>query len=240
MLVAFEGIDGSGKGTQARLLCDRARREGFTSRVISFPQYGQNVFADAIVDYLAGRFGSVDEVHGKLAALLYAGDRFSTKSTLEDMVRENELVVCDRYVPSNAAYQAAKLPQAERIKFIRWLYSVEYGAFKLPEPQLVLLLDMPVSDAQRLVSKKPPRDQLGLFADDAPLGYTSQKADIHEVDSSFLGRCREVYEYLAENDSHGSWIKLSCVDGRGRLKARESISEETWEAVEKYGLRSHN
>ena len=215
-LVALEGIDGSGKGTQAALLADRARAAGRTVATISFPTYDGNPFAEAVADYLNGRFGSADEVHPELAALLYAADRFHARGTLVEAIASHDLVVCDRYVASNAAHQGAKLQGDERRRLLDWLDAVEYGEFGLPRPDLVVLLDTPVALARTLVAQKGAR------------GYTTLEADIHEADAAHAAATREVYLELAER---GNWVVVSTVDAGGGLRDVEAIADEIWEHV---------
>src|SRR5258706_13130245 len=109
MLVAIEGIDGAGKNTQSGLLRDRAHAAGIRTTVFSFPRYGTNSFSDAIARYLNGEFGDVMEVAPYLAGALYAGDRFAAREDLLGATCTYDLVICDRYVHSNLAHQAAKL-----------------------------------------------------------------------------------------------------------------------------------
>src|SRR3954454_11151225 len=119
--VAIEGIDGSGKGTQAALLAETARTAGRRVASFSFPLYDENPFSVAVSDYLNGVFGTVDEVHPELAGLLYACDRFHARPSLEVALAGNDLLVCDRYVASNAAHQGAKLQGNERLRLLDWL-----------------------------------------------------------------------------------------------------------------------
>ena len=127
MLLAIEGIDGSGKGTQSGRLCETAAAKGYRAASFSFPLYDGNPFSRAIADYLNGEFGAADDVHPELAALLYAGDRFHARPRLVAALEEHDLVVCDRYVASNAAHQGAKLEGAARRRLLDWLEEVEYG-----------------------------------------------------------------------------------------------------------------
>lgn len=219
MLVALEGIDGSGKGTQTKLLQERAIKNGIKAVHISFPQYGKNAFAQVVQEYLNGRFGGVDDVHPKLAALLFAGDRFASKSLIEQATKENALVIFDRYVASNLAHQAAKLRSDERQPFIEWLSEIEYGLYRLSKPDLTVFLDVPVEQAQRLVHSKP-----------AERGYTALKEDIHEKDADYLRACRDVYDTLAASDIGGRWERVICYRS-GIMRAVEDIAEEVWDLV---------
>jgi dTMP kinase len=215
-LLALEGIDGSGKGTQAARLAERARAEGRSVAEFSFPTYDGNPFAEAVAGYLNGEFGSADEVHPELAALLYAADRYHARPQLAAALETHELVICDRYVASNAAHQGAKLQGDERRRLLDWLEAVEYGEFALPRPDLVILLDTPVAVARELVARKGAR------------GYTTLEADIHEADAAHTAATREVYLELAER---GNWRVVLTATDDGELRDVDEIAEEIWESV---------
>ena len=217
VLLAIEGIDGSGKGTQAGRLCETAAAKGYNVASFSFPLYDGNPFSRAIADYLNGEFGSADEVHPELAALLYAGDRFHARPRLLAALEANDLVVCDRYVASNAAHQGAKLSGDARRRLLDWLEEVEYGEFGLPRPSLVVLLDAPVALARELVARKAAR------------GYTTLEADIHESDVGHSSATREVYLELARQDG---WRIVSTADEDGTAREVADVSAEVWSSVE--------
>src|SRR5262249_5138428 len=145
MLIDIEGIDGSGKGTQAQKLCDRLNQSGVPSTLISFPRYTKTLFGRAVGEFLDGKFGSLDQVHPFLVSLLFAGDRFESKSVLLDAMRQNSVVVLDRYVPSNVAHQASKREGKARRELEQRILELEFQVFGLPQPDLVLLLDLPVA-----------------------------------------------------------------------------------------------
>ena len=216
-LLAIEGIDGSGKGTQAGRLCERAAAEGYSVASFSFPLYDGNPFSRAVADYLNGEFGSADEVHPELAAMLYAGDRFHARPQLVAALAENDLVVCDRYVGSNAAHQGAKLEGDARERLLVWLEEVEYGEFALPRPELVVLLDAPVALARQLVGRKAAR------------GYTTLEADIHEADAGHSGATRELYLELARRNG---WRIVSTEGEDGEPRDVGEVGTEVWSAVE--------
>jgi dTMP kinase len=216
LLLEIEGIDGSGKGTQAARLAERARAAGWSVASFSFPTYDGNPFATAVTGYLNGEFGTADEVHPELASLLYAADRFHAKPRIVDALATHDLVILDRYVASNAAHQGAKLQGDERRRLLEWLEAVEYGEFGLPRPDRVILLDTPVALARTLVGRKGER------------GYTTLEADIHEADAEHTAATREVYLELAER---GDWVVVSTADEDGTLRDPEAIADEIWEHV---------
>jgi dTMP kinase len=216
VLLELEGIDGSGKGTQAARLADRARAAGWTVATFSFPTYDGNPFSNAVAGYLNGDFGTADEVHPELASLLYAADRFHAKPRIVEAIATHDLVILDRYVASNAAHQGAKLQGEERRRLLDWLDAVEYGEFGLPRPDRVVLLDAPVALARALVSRKGER------------GYTTLEADIHEADAGHTAATRDVYLELA---ARGGWLVVSAVGDDGELRDIDEIADEIWEHV---------
>lgn len=224
MLVAFEGIDGSGKGTQAALLAHRARNQGLQVAEFSFPQYGANAFASGISDYLNGKYGRQDAVSPYLAALLYAGDRFCSRGSLLAALGRVDLVICDRYVPSNVAHQAAKIPDpADRDSFIKWIEDIEYRIYEMPKADVTILLSAPVAVATQLIARKAGRT------------YTHLRADIHESDAYYLSHCGDVYRFLAERDAL-CW-HVEEIAPHGQLRTTDDIADAIWGRVSG-GLRS--
>ena len=215
-LIAIEGIDGSGKGTQAKVLTDRLAAAGRRVELLSFPRYRETLFGQAIGDFLNGRFGQLNEVHPFLASVLYAADRYESKSTLLNALDRNEAVICDRFVPSNLAHQGAKLSGTEREELLRTIQRIEFEIFGLPQPQLVILLDIPVEFAQRNIAAKKPRD------------YTDKAADLQEADADYLQRVRDVYLQLAAENAH--WYRVDSVRD-GRQRSVSDIADEIFDRV---------
>ncbi len=216
-LVAIEGIDGSGKGTQAARLNEQLQQAGTATTLLSFPRYEHTFFGKAIGEFLNGRFGTLDEVDPFLASLLYAGDRFESRNVLAEALDQSDVVVLDRYVPSNIAHQGAKLDGERRDELIARIRHIEFELYGLPHPDLVLLLDLPADEAGRLIAKKQARS------------YTDKKADLQEADGGYLARVRDVYRQLAAEDS--GWVTIDCLSD-GQLRSIEEIGEDVTRAVQ--------
>lgn len=215
-LIDIEGIDGSGKGTQAKRLCERLTGQGYTAELISFPRYDATLFGRAVGEFLNGHFGTLEQVHPFLVSLLFAGDRFESKGHLERALRTSDVVILDRYVPSNVAHQASKQDGAEREELTRRILEIEFEIYRLPRPDVVLLLDVPVSVAQQLIARKAART------------YTDQKADIQEANAGYLTKVAEVYHALARTEPN--WQIVPCCEGT-HLRSMEEVEELVWKAV---------
>jgi dTMP kinase len=222
-LIAIEGIDGSGKGTQARILVARLRQSGRKVELISFPRYDATFFGRLIGSFLNGEYGSLDQVHPMLVSLLFAGDRYESRPKLAEALAACDVVVLDRYVASNIAHQGAKVSGAERDALCRSIEHVEYALYGMPRPDQVILLDLRVSVAQSLVSKKAARN------------YTDRAADIQEADAAYLERVRQLYLELARREAN--WSVVEC-EGAGGLRSVDEIAEQIWRAVEGKALLS--
>lgn len=220
-LIALEGIDGSGKGTQSRLLVERLRATGKRIELISFPRYDATTFGQAIGDFLNGRFGSLEQVHPFLASVLYAADRYESRDIIDAACSEADVVVFDRFVASNLAHQGSRLPVDERAEFVKRVQTIEHGVFGLPQTDLTILFHIPADEARKLVAKKDARS------------YTEREADIQEEDTDYLGGVSDVYQSLA--DAGDSWRRIDCLNKDG-LRSVESISDEVWQHAEKLVL----
>ena len=214
-LIIFEGLDGSGKGTQTKLTAQRLKEQGRDLRQITFPDYDSE--SSALVKmYLSGAFGDKpDDVNAYAASSFYAVDRFASyKTDWGEFYREGGLVLSDRYTTSNAVHQSSKVPPEERLAFFQWLFDFEYGRLGLPEPDLVLYLDMPTERAVDMLRQRE-RD-------------THTQGDIHETDSAYLATCRQAALEAAER--YG-WTKIPCLDQEGRLRRIDEIHQDIWQAV---------
>jgi dTMP kinase len=213
VLIAIEGIDGSGKGTQAKRLHQRMLDAGRTSELISFPRYSETHFGRTIGRFLNGEFGSLDQVDPHLAATLYAADRFESIEMLASLLETKDVVVADRYVASNVAHQGAKKTGDERTRLQEWILAIEHEVFRLPRAQMVVHLDLPAETAQMLIARKSKRD------------YTDQAADLQEADRDYLDSVRQAYLELSSREP--DWSTISLLDS-DRLKTIEEVGGEIW------------
>ncbi len=216
MLIAIEGIDGSGKGTQAARLADAFRANGLRAALLGFPRYEATFFGRAVGEFLNGRFGTLTEANPYLVALLFAGDRFESRELLARELAQNDVVVLDRYVASNIAHQGAKLPEERRGELTEFVERLEYTVYGLPRADLTLLLDLPVAIAQTLVGRKHAR------------AYTEKSHDLQEADADYLERVRQVYRTLAA--ARTDWEIVACLAGDA-LRPVEEIASELYVRV---------
>ena len=210
--IAIEGTDGSGKATHLNLVVEKLRAAGRPVEVLDFPQYGQKS-AGAVEEYLNGKYGSAQEVSPYVASLFYAVDRFDASFKIRTALAAEKIVLANRYMPANIAYQGAKIadPQ-ERQKFLFWVEELEYGMMKIPRPDLVLFLHVPAKISFELVAKKTARAYL----------QTGKTRDIHETDRNYQKAVEQSYIELA---AHDATIKtIDCAPG-GELLPIDKINQ---------------
>ena len=214
MLIAIEGIDGAGKRTQTERLAEALNAAGVSACWTAFPRYGETEASAAISQYLNGQFGPIQLIPARMPALLYAEDRFQGRASLQAMDQLHDIIIADRYVASNLAYQGARCQGPTRSAFIEWLSNVEHNVNGMPRADLTVFLDVSVSAAVALVAQKGERE------------YTDLKADLHEQDLPYLRACREVYLDLCARQYGSHWLLIDCMDADRGLRSIESIHQE--------------
>lgn len=200
-LIVFEGIDGSGKSTQYKMLCDYLSSKGRDFMSLEFPQYHEPS-SSLIKMYLSGEFGSSPgDVNAYAASSFYAVDRYASyKKFWGPYYQAGGLVVAGRYTTSNAVHQAAKLDSRERSAFFKWLYEYEFKLMGMPAPDKVLYFRIPVKNAADQIMKR--RLETGAVG------------DIHENDLLYLQTCCETAEMAAD---YYDWTMIEAsIDGRMR------------------------
>jgi len=204
-IIVFEGIDGSGKGTQSKKLYKHLRDRDKKVILLEFPFYEKTFFGKEVGNYLNGKFGKLDEVDPKLSAMLYAGDRFEKKDLILKKLQQGYTIICDRYVSSNIAYQTAKYENQKEQKMLqKWIGHLEYKVYSLPKPDVVIFMDMNPKISDNLVLKKDARN------------YTDKKKDLHESDTTYL---LNVYTAFQQMFDDKIWINIKCQNKNNKLKS---------------------
>lgn len=218
-LVVIEGLDGSGKNTQTKLLLEYFDNIGVKNKYVTFPNY-ESPSSSLIKMYQNSEFGSEpNSVNAYAASSFYAVDRFASfKKFWEKEYIEGHVILCDRYTTSNAIYQMCKLPESEWDMYLEWLSDYEYCKLELPKPDKVIYLSVPIEISQSLLTKRY-------------MGNEAQK-DIHESNLKFLKDCKKAAEYVAKIQN---WCKIECTNG-GVMRSMVSIHEDVVDILKRWGL----
>jgi len=200
-LIVIEGVDGAGKSTQIKLLREHLTGMGYKCEYLHFPRVETPYFGELIARFLRGEFGSLSEVDPYIVAMLYAGDRKDASGIIGDWLKAGKFVLLDRYTYSNIAYQCAKLIETkDRNELRRWIMSLEFNHFAIPEPDLNIFLDVPFTFTEKKLTS--PR-----AGDDRT--YLNGNRDIHEESMLFQKTVRDIYISVAETDK-----RLAVIDCR--------------------------
>ncbi len=217
--IVIDGTDGSGKATQTDLLVRTLKDNGYDVKIADFPQYGKKS-AGLVEEYLNGKYGSAEEVGPHRASVFYACDRYGASFKIKKWLGGGKIVISNRYVTANMGHQGGKIKDSkEREKYFDWLYNLEYEIFKIPRPDLNIILHVDASVAQKLVDKKEKRDYIG-----------GAKRDIHEDDLGHLRDAEKVYLEIAE--SFPDFTLIKCAKN-GDIMTRADINKLVWNVVKK-------
>lgn len=212
MLVAIEGIDGSGKGTITKSLEKLINEQSdFRACSLSFPGYNTTRYGKIAGRYLNGDFGSSAD-HPLIHGTLFALDRFESRGSILKALDDFDFVLCDRYIPSNLCYSAMMSAESERQSVVDHFVDLEYGFFQMPKPDAIYFLDMPVDFAEKNIAKKAKRD------------YTDKSADIFESDSKYLAKVRSFYMNELRDTHADSYFEIVNCVFEGKLKPVEELS----------------
>lgn len=217
-LIVIEGTDSSGKETQTKKLYDRLVNEGKKSKKISFPNY-ESPASEPVKMYLAGDFGGdAKKINPYPVSTMYAIDRYASYMTdWKKDYEEDSIVVTDRYTTSNMVHQASKIEdKEEKDRYLKWLKDLEYQKMGIPEPDLVIFLNMPTEMARKLMENRKNKIT------------GEEKKDIHEKDTDHL---KEAYQNACEIAVKDRWKEVKCV-GEDGLKTIDEIAQEVYRLVE--------
>ena len=216
LIIIESGSDASGKATQTRKLYDRLVKDGYKVRKVEYPNY--NSESSALVKmYLRGDFGAkATDVDPYVASTFFAADRYASfKTEWEQFYNEGEIILADRYTTSNMVHQASKMDKEDRDKYINWLVDFEFNMYKIPKPDCVVFLDVPVEFSRKLMENRKNKIT------------GEEKKDIHESDIKYLEQSYNNSLYIA---SKYDWKKINCVEDN-ILRSIDSIHEEIYKLV---------
>ncbi|ULT71949.1 hypothetical protein [Pseudomonas sp. BC42] len=208
-LVIIEGGDGLGKSTQLKILKSRLESQGRKAVTYDFPNKSGTPIGQLIGDFLKGGFGQVTP---EFLGLAFAADRLVSRKSIIEALDAGAVVLCDRYVASNIAFQGAKISDEQRRGeldlLLRWL---EYDIYELPRPNLEIVLTC--TDRHYVEGTHLTRNV------DPTRAYTDDQADIHEASSDLQRAVNLYFRQLPETPT------LKKVEIEAPSGARRTVEE---------------
>jgi dTMP kinase len=216
-LIVIEGTDCSGKQTQTKLLLENLNKLGKKAIAFQFPRYDTPTGKIIGGPYLGkpaigeGFFPEgAPSVPGKVASLYFLADRAYNAPQLKEYLDDGYIVILDRYVESNMAFQGGKiLDKQKRYEMYDFLQKLEYDLYELPKPDIKVFLYMPYEQACILKQNR----------EEAP--------DQLEKDEAILKDAESAYKEIA---SIYNFVTVPCVQNN-QIKTTTQISKEVLSAV---------
>ena len=217
--IVFDGNDGSGKQTQAKLLADALVLQGKIVHSIDFPRYETNQMGKLLRECLDGKHGDFEHMDARIVSVLYAVDRFESSSQIRDWLQSDCTVICDRYTTANMIHQGGKITDVqERTVFLAWLEKLEFETLQLPRPDCVIYLDVPVTVSLENLKQ---RNKLN-----------NSNPDTVEQSLQYLEQSRQSAQLLAQQMDN--WHTVQCCDEHGAQRTREAIHIDIVTLVQNY------
>ena len=213
-LVVIEGTDGCGKKTQADMLKSNLTTLGLSVIEQSFPNY-ESESSGPVKMYLSGGLcEKADDFDAYQSSVLYSVDRLCTMQKNKNDT--SDIGVFDRYVQSNIIHQGSKInSKIKLIKYIKWLYNLEFNLLKLQKPDMIIFLNM------------PPEKSIAL-AHARTESKTGLKKDIQEQDSTHLIKAYKTGMWVAKKLK---WKIIDCVNEVGEIKTKQQIQKEIFDVA---------
>ena len=226
-LIVIEGTDCSGKETQSRALVENLKNAGLKAIRMAFPNY-ESPTGKIIGGAFLGK-DSIDippvfpetavNVPAKVASLYYAADRCYNAPVLKKYLDNGYIVVLDRYVESNMAFQGCKIEdENKRQEFYKFINTLEYDLLSVPKPDLKILLYMP-TEATKILKKG-----------------RAETPDQNESDEQYLKRAENTYLEIAKLNN---FKVIPCMQ-QNKIKTIEEIQKDLFDKVYKFLSSSFN
>ena len=214
--LVIEGVDGSGKSTQIKLMRSFLEERNIPFKYLHFPRTEQGIYGDLIARFLRGDLGDLNSVDPYLVALIYAGDRRDAAPVIQEWLDAGYLVLLDRYVYSNIAFQCAKIRDIKGREALKdWIFNLEYQYHGIPKPDVNILLNVPFSFTKNKLTA-------GRHGDER--NYLQGTRDIHEDDLDFQQRVKDMYLWQA--GMYSDLKIIDCADDKGEMHAPDMIFEQ--------------
>ena len=219
-IIAFEGIDGTGKTVQISYLKQKLESMGYRVGMLSFPNY-EGFFGRELGRMLSGDGkSSADKVDAKSMCLWYALDRFKTIGEIR--LNEYDFLLLNRFTLSNVVYQSIRADERKREEMVDWILQLEHDCLKLPVPDMYMVFDVEPETSKKNVANKGYRD------------YVGDREDVYEKSRDLMDKARKMYRSLA--GKLGNITIIDCMDRESEMKSPLKINEEVLDALKSKGI----
>ena len=215
-IIVFEGLDGSGKCTQSRILVDNLCSIGKNSKLVSIPNY-LSQSSGPVKMYLNCEISkNLYDINPFATSSFFAVDRIINyiQHWRKFYNEKDSIIVCDRYSTSNMIYQLAKVDRNDWDKFLDWVCDFEYNKLKIPSPDTVIYLKVPIEVSQKLINAR-------------------STPDLHESNLDFLYSCSEAAEYSANKFN---WNIINCSKDGYSIDSIEEISNKVFNLIKEKSI----
>lgn len=218
-LFVIEGLDGSGKETQSKMIYQRLIDEGYKVMEISYPRYEKD--SSALVKmYLRGDFGKEpSNINPYISSTFYAADRYASyKTEYEEFYNLGGVVIADRYTTSNMVHQGGKIKDDNELEeYLKWLYELEFNIYQIPIPDKVFFLNLPLDKTMERIKQRNNKIN------------NSTIKDIHENNKEHL---LHSYNNALKMMNKYQWDNIDCMDNN-RVRSIEEIHQELFDKITK-------
>ncbi len=197
-IIVIEGIDGSGKSAQSKILIDFFKKRKIKYKFFKYPRHAKPFFGIMVDQYLNGEFGDIENIDSKLTSLIYAMDRWESKEKIIKWKEEGYIVILDRYTTSNMGHQLSCRPKKKWKEMLEWIINLEYKILGIPRPDKVLFLDVDVDFSFRNLRNRRAKKYI----------KGKSKSDILE-NIAHQKKAKEAYMYAIRNDKN--WEIVDCM-----------------------------
>jgi dTMP kinase len=203
--IVLDGPDGSGKGTQLRLLAEKLSAEGLEVVVGKDP--GGTDIGDRIRGILLNY--DLEQMDVRCEAFLFMASRAQlVGEVIEPAITAGKVALCDRFISSTCAYQGAAGYDPERI--------IELGRYAVGDtwPQLTLIVDVPTEEGFKRTGRKPHHVTRRRKRNDGDQGLLLPDVETDAMEARPMEFHRQVRErFLSLPASYPGRVEI--VDGTG-------------------------